>query len=733
MNTRLRTAAIPLVLTLLVTLHSCAPQPGAQRASEPAAGSVFDFIAEFDPAAASLGRRTSFGWNQCPFLDSGFDLERGGPGLPVLGRGVLRFDCPWGTESFELELTLRADPPCEVLVTLNGKPLGRPPLKRGPTTYSRTVGGDDLQPRGNLLAIEVPETSVVRLNRLVLPPMEVSVVNGKRRVPILPALPPTRISYRVRPGSGSRLVFETFFRCPPARPPEGVIHFEIMAVSQQRKATLFSRAVRVGKDEEPVQAEPAEVDLGTFAGSDAELVFITRFEGESEWPMAGEAFWGQPRMLPPRGDESQAPLIIWLVDTMRPDHLSCYGYQRSTSPNFDALAGEGLRFEKLTAQSSWTRSSIASLLTGLYPSAHGALDRTDRMLPDVVTLAQQLKGHGYTTAAFSSNGNFYAEDWGLIRGFDEVWGYWIAEGGEDRGVMTAELVDDLFRWLEQHAGEKVFLFIHTVDPHDPYSPPPPFDTRFTGEYCGPSETIVDVVQLQERRALSEPGFDRYERRAIDLYDGEIAYNDAVFGRFVQRLKETGFYQRSVLVVTSDHGEEFSDHQNYGHGLTLFGEQINLPLIIRLPGGRHAGRVVGDLVRQVDLMPSLLRWLGLPASPAGSVSFAEDVEQGRVPAGGAVLAEEALDGNLLYSLIDGRYKYILRLEPRREEALYDLEADPRERTNIIDSLPRIAGPLAERLDAHRREAQETILEREDLEPPRLSADEIANLKALGYLN
>lgn len=733
MKTLSRIAGFLLSIPLLVVFLSCSADSAPDRGPGPVADSYFDFIAGFDPAAAKLGRRTDFGWRQCRYLDSGFDLEDGGPGARIEGRGMLRFDCPWGTEPFDLELTLRADPPCEVLVVLNGRALGRPKLKRGPTSHGWLVNGDDLLPRNNQLVIEAPENSVVRLNRLVLPPIERSVVSGKRRVPLLPAMPPTRIGYQVRPEVGSRLVFETFFRCPPARHPDGVITFDILAVCPPLKQNLFSRSVRVGVGQENVVMESAEVDLTPFAGGEVKLIFTTRFEGETHWPMAGEAGWGQPRMLPARGDKLRPPLIIWLVDTMRSDHLSCYGYQRNTSPNMDVLAEEGLRFEALTAQSSWTKPSIASILTGLHPSAHGAVDRKDRMLPEVTTLAQILKESGYTTAAFSSNGNFYAEDWGLIRGFDEVWGYYVKRSEQDRGVMTQELVKDLFAWLERNTGERVFLFIHTIDPHDPYSPPSPYDTMFTGEdYSGPFERSATIPQLRERESVAEPDFDRHRRQAVDLYDGEIAFNDAVFGRFVERLKETGFYDRSVLVVTSDHGEEFSDHEDWGHGHTLFGEQINLPLIIRLPGGRNAGRVVDGRVRQVDLMPSLLHWLGFPPPPTEGVSFAGDVDEGHQPATGEVLAEESLDNHVLYSLIEGRHKYILRLAPWRTEALYDLEADPLERNNIIGDYPRIAAPMAERVEAHRREAEASLQSMQNREPVRLSDEEVANLKALGYL-
>jgi arylsulfatase A-like enzyme len=615
---------------------------------------------------------------------------------------------------------------------LNGTLLGRPALRRGATSHSWVVDDALLLDQGNEITIETPASSEVRLLYFSMPPVQLSVHHHRRRVPLLPAMPPTRIRYQVRPWPGCRLRFETFYRRPPARWPVGDIHFEVMAVGEGIKERVFSRAVTVGADQPDTQMEPAEVDLDRFAGTDLRLVFITRFEGETHWPMAGLAGWGRPRLLPPRGNDDQPPLIVWLVDTMRADHLSCYGYGRETTPNFDRLAAEGLRFEQHFSQSSWTRPSIASLLTGLYPSDHGAVGRTDRLLDGVTTLAEQLKTYGYTTAAFSSNGNFYSENWGLIRGFDEVWNYYVGGPDQDRGAMSADITGDLLPWLERHAGERVFLFIHTVDPHDPYSPPPPFDTRFTSPYNGPYTDFADIPLLRDHANRREPDFARHLQQAVDLYDGEIAYNDEVFGRVVEQLKETGFYDRSVLLVTSDHGEEFADHQEWGHGRTLFGEQVNIPLIIRLPDGRLGGRVVAEPVRQVDLMPSLLHWLGLPSPPSAGVNIADELDAGRAPATGEILAEESMDGHVLYSLIDGRHKYILRLEPWQSEELYDIVADPEEQHNLVDEQRDVARRMADRVEEFRRSCEESRQARADQDPVRLSEQEIANLKALGYL-
>jgi len=738
MNTFWRTTGISIALTLQALLAGCgndqaaAPEASVPESSVAVVDQYFDFIAHFDSGEAALGRRTDFGWSDCRNLDSGFDTADGGPGARILERGVLRFDNPWGVAPFELELTLRASPPCEVAVSLNGALLGRPALRRGPTSHTWIVDREDLLERDNLLTIETPEDSVVRLNRLVLPPGLVSGVHDRRRVAMLPAMPPTRIRYRVRPWAGCRLCFETYHRRPPARIPEGIINFEILAVGASVREKIFSRSVAVGAGQPSTVMESAEVDLDRFAGVELQLVFITRFEGETYWPMAGETGWGQPRLLPPRGVGLQPPLIIWLVDTLRADHLSCYGYERETTPNIDRLASEGLRFERVAAQSSWTRPSIASLLTGLYPSDHGAIDREDRMVSGLTTLAEHLKTFGYTTAAFSVNGNFYSENLGISRGFDEVWGYWVPLDHEDWEGMTEELTSDLLAWIERNAGEQVFLFIHTVDPHDPYSPPPPFDTLFTSSYEGPYATSADVSQLRERAKLDEPDFGHHRQQAVDLYDGEIAYNDEVFGRVLQRLRDTGFYDRSLLVVTSDHGEEFSDHDEWGHGLTLFGEQIDIPLIIRLPGGRLAGRVVPEQIRQVDLLPSLLHWIGLPAPPSAGVNIADDLDAGRPPATGDVLAEELLDGHELYSLIEGRHKYILRLAPWRSEALFDIEADPREQHNLLSTSPGVAREMARRVEAFRRTSEEARHARADDAPVRLSDEEIANLRALGYI-
>jgi hypothetical protein len=222
---------------------------------------------------------------------------------------------------------------------------------------------------------------------------------------------------------------------------------------------------------------------------------------------------------------------------------------------------------------------------------------------------------------------------------------------------------------------------------------------FSGNYDGRFKRRVGNPRPLAKNA-TEDDFRQFEA----LYDSDIAFGDHCFGRFIAMLKQRGLFEDAYTLYLSDHGEEFYEHGGWGHGRSLHEEQTRLPMLLRLPGGRRSGTVVDGVVRGIDLMPSLLEWLGIEGPPGPGVSFASAVEAGRDPAEVEILAEQWLDKSRLYSLTRGNWKYILRLDPYREEALYDLETDPAERTNLFESRPDLASPLAARVAAYRGSAE-----------------------------
>ncbi len=328
----------------------------------------------------------------------------------------------------------------------------------------------------------------------------------------------------------------------------------------------------------------------------------------------------RPSPEAPRAATGRPNVIIYLIDTLRADHLGAYGYDRPTSPNIDRFADDGVLFGNAQAQSSWTRPSVVSLLTGLRPRRHGVNRRQDALSGSVDTLAELLSREGYDTAGFVTNGNA-GPDFGLDQGFEEF--RYLRESADtrERHRLSDHLNGWLFHWLENRGQDQrpFFLYAHATDPHVPYTPVEPFRRRFAPE-ADPEIGLLDNVRavIQGRRAPTE----RTRQDLIDLYDAEIAFNDHHFGLLIERLKQLGLYQSSLIVLVSDHGEEFLDHDGWEHGVTLFDDQLHVPLIVKFPQndkfprkGTEAGTRADATVSQVDVMPTVLDLLGI-ALPAG---------------------------------------------------------------------------------------------------------------------
>ena len=377
-------------------------------------------------------------------------------------------------------------------------------------------------------------------------------------------------------------------------------------------------------------------------------------------------------------------VIIYLVDTLRADHLGAYGYDRDTSPAFDAFGKEGILFHKPYAQTSWTKPSVATLFTGLLPSRHGAMRREQRLRPDVPTLAEVLKKQGYATASFISNPNVLPV-FGFGRGFDVVRDVESIQ----RTARAKQVHTETLLYLEQNrrAGHDgpLFLYIHTRDPHAPYEPPSPYDRRF-----GPRNpsTGADPKWIANQRAVA-------------LYDGEIAYNDAEFGKLLEQFKRYGIYDNALIIFLSDHGEEFLDHHGDGHGKTLFEEQTFVPLMMKMPNGQLAGLEIDEPVRIVDLLPTICSLLDITPPPGiDGISFLPLLtDRNRESYSPILFAELNHDEHLIGSLISGDYKVIRRRLPDqfRRTLLFNIAQDPREKNNVLGTQTDIVEELLGSLD------------------------------------
>jgi len=369
---------------------------------------------------------------------------------------------------------------------------------------------------------------------------------------------------------------------------------------------------------------------------------------------------GSPEPVGTVADASRPPdIVLVAVDTLRADHLGVYGYDRDTSPNIDALAARGVRFHRAYAQSGWTLASFSSLLTGLYPHQHRVgrdsydVARFGRLPPETTTLAEALKAKGYATHAIVNNA-FVAPEFRLSQGFD-VYDYKGATNDAHRSAEEA--VSQTIELLRQERDEPLFVWLHLMEPHLNYDPPDSVDghkvrDRFwTGtipEAFGPDgRNPAGWGDVGEGRTTPVPENLRYTKAR---YDEEIFGLDVVMGQLVDELDKQDRWGRTMMVLTSDHGEEFWDHGAFEHGHALYGELTRVPLIVA-GAGMPEGRTAGAVVEHVDLFQGLIT-AGGAASPSGSEGedlFALARDRPDV-SGRMAMSENVLYGPPLVSLV-----------------------------------------------------------------------------------
>jgi arylsulfatase A-like enzyme len=382
-----------------------------------------------------------------------------------------------------------------------------------------------------------------------------------------------------------------------------------------------------------------------------------------------------------QAEDTRPSFILILVDTLRRDHLHAYGYPRETSPSLDALARRGVLFEQAISAAPWTLPSAMSLLTGRYPSSHRVENDGMKLSPKIPLLAEVLKESGYATAAVVSH--IYVDSpFGFQRGFDRFDDFGLSKDYRFEAGLEpiAEQVTDhaLAEVRRIGKGRPFFLLVHYFDPHWDYDAPAPYGTRFTSPYSG---TVTGSYQSFSEYALPgktlPPGALQH---LIDLYDGEIAYTDAQIGRLLQTLEEEGVARRSVVVVVSDHGEEFKEHGSLGHGRDLYDEVTRVPLLVADLRKPAQERRVEAEVRSIDVFPTLCALAGV--LPPRGVQGAPLMPflSGEGGEGRPAISETIRFDAYRKSYREPNAKLIVGLESNSRE-LYDLASDPEERINL----------------------------------------------------
>jgi arylsulfatase A-like enzyme len=421
------------------------------------------------------------------------------------------------------------------------------------------------------------------------------------------------------------------------------------------------------------------------------------------------------------GEGGRRPDVLLLIlDTTRADHFGAYGYERPTTPNFDRLAAEGRRFDAAWAQSPWTLPAVATILTGQPPRVHGAGRASGGILPlrpELPALAESMTDAGYRSAAFMNVIWCSPELSALDRGF-ELYDHETSDESNSGHRDAARTTAAALEWLDRIGGDPFFMVLHYFDPHLTYDPPAPYDTMFGDDSHGlPADfgSASEVYLIRNGRLRLN---DQQRRTLMARYDGELRFADEQFGRLRQALEERGRWDETLVIVVADHGEEFWDHGGFEHGHSHYRELLNVPLIVRRPGEAASGEVVTDRVTQLDIVPTILDFAGLPVP--------EELPGKVLGAGGSAyaIAEGSLWGGDLLSARSDAGTLIIR---RNSAAMITYAADD---------------PLEENGLVGEEHAQSELLEllrtlpappSRDDPPVALSDDQIERLRSLGYLN
>ncbi len=448
--------------------------------------------------------------------------------------------------------------------------------------------------------------------------------------------------------------------------------------------------------------------------------------------------------LAARGTAGGPSVILIMADTLRADHLSCYGYKAIHTPAIDALAADGTRFAHAYAQASWTRPSVATILTSLYPSSHKAIHKSDALPDAVTTLPEVLQAAGYRTIGFANNINV-APLFNFQQGFDEYvflapdffFGatesaaqlalynqlrlmrerYFSRVKHVENYYQPAEVVTDrALEWIGAHGADRpYFMFLHYMDAHDPY-----FTHPFNGEALA---------------RVANPNPDPAEAgRYRAAYDGAVTYLDAELGRLFAKLKATGAYDKTMIVFTADHGEEFYEHGGWWHGQTLYDEQLAVPLIVKAPRGGPSGVVDDAMVGSLDIAPTIIAAAGT-AAPEAMVGRPLTLTGGATPPREHSFAESDLEGNVLQSYRASDGWKLIEANPRNPRGLptrqlFETSRDPHEQRDLAGAEEQRATTLAAHLATVQSQALASAVEGSETAVDSATKE---RLHALGYVN
>lgn len=562
------------------------------------------------------------------------------------------------------------------------------------------------------------------------------------------------------------------------------VTFNVAVDSSSGETSLWERTVTL-----PRRWETRRLDLSAFAGE--QVTLSLSLEGDEDGMLG---FWGTPAIrnsgarpasaeetatpartaLPDAGGRTPQGVIVFLGDTLRRGHLDAYGYGRETSPTLTRLAAEGVRFSDTISQATWTKVSVPTLLSSIYPPSHGIVGPPDRLPSQVTTLAEAYRSAGYATFQTSSV-PFTGRLSNLHQGV-EVLHERTSIDDDDLGHSNAKTartyVDRFLTWLDDHHDVPFYAFIHVFDPHYPFEPYAPYDLRWASP-TGQEEHEARLEQVRETfgddlrpgdgnrfaarifpntAELEEAGVDPdvYSSHLLDWYDGSIRGMDAEIARLFEGLRERGVADDTLFAFVSDHGEEFWDHGWGWHGNTVYGETLNVPLMLWWPGVVPEGLVVDELVESINMMPTLLELSGIPVPEEAQgqsllplLAGTDDPtalgwdrrpafsERKRMPN----RDERAPYDVDQYSVIFDGWKLVRNVDPPEGTAEYELynhAEDPINLDDLATDHPERVEQLKQQLADRLRYMEARALPSDDEAVEGMSPEELQRLRSLGYL-
>jgi arylsulfatase A-like enzyme len=514
------------------------------------------------------------------------------------------------------------------------------------------------------------------------------------------------------------------------------VKFKILVGDKKIRKVLYEKIFHLQPGDERNQLIFEKINMSAFANRNIKLTFLTerlsRIDNDSSEDNVF-SFWFNPIIYQPSPEKLK--IILVSIDTLRADHLGSYGYSRHTSPNLDELAKDSVLFKNVYAQSPWTLPSHVSILYSLNSASHQVYFKDQKIDDSLPSVSSYLRKSGFLTYAFTGGG-FVSGIYGFSKGYD-----WYDEPvkgkhGQLRPDESCELFKYTADWIKKNKDKQFFLFLHTFQTHGPYDCPPPWNEAFLDKTAKWKRFALRIYL--EKMGYSHPFKPEEIRNIMGLYDGEIKYTDeALIKPLISFLKELEIYDHTLLIITSDHGEEFADHGGWEHGHALYDELIRVPLIIKFPGSQFKGKRINTICRTIDIMPTLLEFT--------STEFKKNQLDGK-SLRDLILEKERNDRIFISDLAhknlldpcpammatnDNKLKLILDKASKGTKGLelYDLSKDPNETKNILQKELKSARALLEFINDY---YSEKFRIQRKIEKVYLDKELKEKLKALGYI-